>query len=318
MDYVVSLVFVFLSLVLAPLLPGIINRVKAFTAGRQGRPVLQLYYDIAKLMQKSPVYSYTTSFFFRAAPVAGFVACFAALLLVPFGPLPALVSFPGDFILLGGLFALARYSLILGALDTGSAFEGMGAAREALFSALAEPIFMFTLLLAGFQAYQYSLSGMLGGVDSSLWQGAWPFYLMAVFALFLLLLPENCRIPVDDPNTHLELTMIHEVMILDHSGPDLALLEYASALKLWIFSLLIAGLLLPGVGWLFPGSGGFAQQGGAGLPLGVLVTILLIFLVGIMVGVVESIMARVRLQRVPQILTLAGSFACLAALSLWS
>lgn len=310
MDYAASSFFLLLSLLLAPILPGIINRVKAFTAGRQGRPVLQLYYDIAKLMRKSPVYSHTTSFFFKAAPVAGVVSGVAALLLVPFGEVPSLVSFPGDFVLLGGLFGLSRYALILGALDTGSAFEGMGAAREALFSALAEPIFLFTLLLVGFQAYHYSLSGMLGAVDRSLWQASWPFYLTAVCALFLLLLPENCRIPVDDPNTHLELTMIHEVMILDHSGPDLALLEYASALKLWIFSLLIAGLLSPGVS-------GMAGAGAMGRLAACLLTFLLIVLVAVLVGIVESLMARVRMERVPQILTLAGSFACVAALALW-
>jgi len=318
MEYAVSLLFFLLSLLLAPLLPGIINRVKALTAGRQGRPVLQLYYDIAKLMRKSPVYPHVSSFFFRAAPVAGVVAGVAALALVPFGLARPLVSFPGDFILMGGLFALSRYSLILGALDTGSAFEGMGAAREALFSALAEPIFLFTLMLVGYQAFQYSLAGMLGAVDSSVWQSSWPFYLMAVLALFLLLLPENCRIPVDDPNTHLELTMIHEVMILDHSGPDLALLEYASALKLWIFSLLIAGLLLPGPGWAVFGATGVDGSGGTAVLLAAFLTLLLVFLVAIMVGVVESLMARLRLERVPQILALAGSFACLAALSLWS
>lgn len=318
MDYAVSALFFVLSLLLAPLLPGIINRVKAIIAGRRGRPLLQLYYDIAKLMRKSPVYSHTTSFFFKAAPVAGLVAGVAALMLVPVGAAGALVSFPGDFILLGGLFALSRYALILGALDTGSAFEGMGAAREALFSALVEPIFLFIMLLAGFQAYQYSLSGMLGRVDVSLWQSSWPFYLMAVCALFLLLLPENCRMPVDDPNTHLELTMIHEVMILDHSGPDLALLEYASALKLWIFGLLISGLLLPAAGWVFCGPGGFVSLGLPGLFLAALLTLLLVFLVAVMVGAVESLMARMRMERVPQILTLAGSFACLAALALWS
>lgn len=318
MDYAAAFFFYLLSLVLAPLLPGVINRVKAFTAGRQGRPLLQLYYDIAKLMQKSPVYSHSTSIFFKAAPVAGVTAGLAGLLMVPFGSVGPLVSFPGDFILLGGLFALSRYALILGALDTGSAFEGMGAAREALFSALAEPIFLFTMLLVGFQAYHYSLGGMLGAVDSSLWLASWPFYLTAVCALFLLLLPENCRIPVDDPNTHLELTMIHEVMILDHSGPDLALLEYASALKLWMFSLLISGLLLPGAGWAFWGPNAAGTPSLSGGLISAALTLLLVFLTAIMVGVVESLMARMRMERVPQILTLAGSFACLAALAMWS
>ena len=312
MTFALSLLLLLVSLALAPLLPGVINRVKALTGGRQGRPLLQLYYDLAKLMRKSPVYPHACSWFFRAAPAAGVASGLMALLLLPFGPVPSLIGFPGDFLLLAGLFALSRFTLILAALDTGSAFEGMGAAREALFSGLAEPIFLFSLLILALQAQAFSLSGMFGGLAPGLWTAGWPFYLMLSFALFLLLLPENCRIPVDDPNTRLELTMTHEVMILDHSGPDLALLEYASALKLWVFGLLIAGLLVPALA----GPGGFVGPG----PLlgGALCALALVFAVAVLVGLVESLMARMRMERVPQVLTLAGSFACLAALSLWS
>lgn len=306
---------VLLSLVLAPLLSGIINRVKAIIGGRRGRPLLQLYYDIAKLLRKSPVYSHTSSPFFILAPVAGLGAVAVALLLLPFGALPALFAFPGDFVLLGGLLALSRFTLILAALDTGSAFEGMGAAREGMFSSLTEPLFLFSLLILGIQSGQFSLSGMLGSIEPALWQANWPFYLMLSLAMFLLLLPENCRIPVDDPNTHLELTMIHEVMILDHSGPDLALLEYTAALKLWLFSLIVSGLLFPAIEGRLAGPGGFS--GGAGTLAGMLLTLLCIAAVAVLVGLVESLMARVRMERVPQVLTLAGSFICLAALSLW-
>ena len=307
-----------LSLVLAPLLPGIINRVKAKVGGRRGRPLLQLYFDLYKLVRKRPVYSHTTSWFFQAAPPAGVASGMMALCVLPFGALGALVSFPGDFLFLGGLFALARFTLILAALDTGSAFEGMGAAREALFSALAEPIFLFCLLILGFNSHQHSLAAMIGGIAPDVWQADWPFYIMIAFSLFLLLLPENCRIPADDPNTHLELTMIHEVMILDHSGPDLAMLEYASALKLWIFSLLIAGVLMPAVcGPLFLGTGALAGQGPGAVTLSAGLTLLFVLGAGVLVGFVESVMARFRMERVPQILTMAGCFACLAALSLW-
>ena len=315
MEVLASAGAVLLSLVLAPLLSGIINRVKAIVGGRRGKPLLQLYYDIAKLLAKSPVYSHTCSPFFVLAPVAGLGAVVIALLLLPFGSLPALFGFPGDFVLLGGLFALSRFTLILAALDTGSAFEGMGAAREGMFSSLTEPLFLFCLLILGIQSGQFSLSGMLGSVEPALWKANWPFYLMLSLAVFLLLLPENCRIPVDDPNTHLELTMIHEVMILDHSGPDLALLEYAAALKLWLFSMIIAGLLLPAAeGGLF---GPLGFSGGFGTVAAVLLTLLCIAAVAVCVGLVESLMARVRMERVPQVLTLAGSFICLAALSLW-
>ena len=308
----------FLSLLLAPLLPGIINRVKAVMGGRQGRPLLQLYYDLAKLLRKSPVYSHTTSWFFRAAPSAGVAAGLLALLIVPFGPAGAVLGFPGDFVLVGGLFALARFTLILAALDTGSAFEGMGAAREALFSAMAEPIFLFSIAILGYHAREYSLDVMLWGISPDAWQSQWPFFLMLAFALFLLLLTENSRIPVDDPNTHLELTMIHEVMLLDHSGPDLALLEYASALKLWIFSLIIAGVLLPTVfAPLFAADGALTPHGAVGLVLNAVTVLGVVLALTVFVGLVESLMARLRMERVPQVLTLAGSFAGLAALVLW-
>lgn len=300
-----------LSLTLAPLLKGIINRVKSIFGGRKGRPLFQLYFDIYKLLHKSPVYSHTTTWFFKAAPSAGLTAGVLALCLPPFGTLGAVISFSGDFILLGGLFVLARFTLMLAALDTGSAFEGMGAAREAMFSSLAEPIFLFCLFILGFTIKEYSLAGMIGGIGQAAWVANWPFFMLIAASLFLLMLPENCRIPADDPTTHLELTMIHEVMILDHSGPDLAMLEYASALKLWTFCLLIAGVAAPAF-YAPPPEGGIAATA-----LSVVVTLALVFVAGALVGFVESVMARFKMERVPQILTLAGSFACLAALSLW-
>lgn len=311
LDMPLALLGLVLSLLLAPLLLGLINRVKAIIEGRKGRPLLQLYYDIYKLWYKRPVYSHTSTWFFQAAPSTGVAAGILALCVIPFGSLGAVISFPGDFIFLGGLFALTRFTLMLAALDTGSAFEGMGTAREAMFSALAEPIFLFCLVVLGFVLQQYSLAGMIGSIAPEVWSANWPFYLLIASSLFLLLLPENCRIPADDPNTHLELTMIHEVMILDHSGPDLALLHYAAALKLWTFCLLIAGITVPA---LYGPSVSALPCYGA---ISGAVTLLAIFVVGILVGIVESVMARFRMERVPQILTLAGCFACLAALSLW-
>ncbi|MDL2316291.1 NADH-quinone oxidoreductase subunit H [Desulfovibrio sp. OttesenSCG-928-A18] len=316
-----SLFFVLLSVLLAPLLNGVINRVKAIVAGRKGRPLLQLYYDLFKLMHKNPVYSHTSTWFFRAAPAAGLAATIFALCILPFGPFAALCSFPGDFLLLAGLFALVRFSLILAALDTGSAFEGMGAAREAMFSALAEPILLLSLVVLAYHAGDYSLSNMIGCLHPDLWAANRPFFVMIAIAFFLLLLPENCRIPVDDPNTHLELTMIHEVMILDHSGPDLAFLEYAASLKLWIFCMLISGVLMPSsltalLAESPPVDGGPVIAFGD-IVLATLHTLLPVFGIAVLVGLVESLMARLRLERVPQVLTLAACFAVFAALVLW-
>ena len=313
-----SLVGVALSLLLAPLLSGIINRVKAKIGGRQGRPLLQLYYDLFKLVQKSPVYSHTTSWVFKAGPVICLATAVCALLLVPFGGFDAACSFTGDFLLVAGLFAMGRFALILAALDTGSAFEGMGAAREALFSAMAEPVFLFCMAVLAYQSDQMSLARMLGGISFAVWSAHWPFFLLLAFALFLLLLTENSRIPVDDPNTHLELTMIHEVMVLDHSGPDLALVEYAAALKLWIFSLLVAGVVLPVTyGPLFTETQTLGLSGFTGIAVNGGGTLVFVFATAVAVGLVESLMARLRMERVPQVLTLAGSFVGLAALMLW-
>jgi formate hydrogenlyase subunit 4 len=303
-----------LSLLCAPLLSGLINRIKAMAAGRRGRPLLQLYYDLRKLLRKRPVYPNGSTYFFQTAPPACLAAALAALILLPFGNSSALLSFPGDFILLAGLFCLSRFFLILAALDTGSAFEGMGAAREAFFAALAEPIFLFSLFILCQQTPQFSLSGLACEVYLP-GQSNWLPRLMLGFSLFLLMLSENSRIPVDDPNTHLELTMIHEVMILDHSGPDLAFLEYAAALKLWIFSLLIAVVLLPHPAAWLRASGIIPSPVETFCNWGL--TLILILGTGLLVGVVESLMARLRLERVPQLLAMAGAFSGLAALAFW-
>ena len=293
-----TLLNILLALALAPLLPGIINRVKAWFAGRQGKPLLQSYYDLHKLIGKGVIISTTTSLIFTLGPLVCVLAVFCALLLLPMAGQSALICFSGDFFVLAYLLALGRAALIFAAWDTGSAFENMGASREAYFSALSEPVFLLILLALARHSGYFSLGDMLttSGLAAFMSQG--PLALLEAAALFLLLLVENSRIPVDDPNTHLELTMIHEVMILDHSGPDLALLEYASTLKLWLFSVLSAGVLLP------------MRDGNPLLGLGE--TLLAVFLIAAAVGVVESMMARLRMMRTPQLISLAGAMAALA------
>jgi formate hydrogenlyase subunit 4 len=219
--------------------------------------------------------------------VVGLTAVVTACLLVPFAGAPALLSFDGDFVLLAYLLGVARFATVLAALDTGSSFEGMGAAREVTFSSLAEPALFLCLVTVARATGALSLSGMLGPALPGAWAEAAPALLLAVIALFVVALAENARIPVDDPNTHLELTMIHEVMVLDHSGPDLALILYGAALKLFLFGAIFARVAL-----------GFAVTGLAGVA---------VFLAGmiafaVLVGVVESVMARLRMARVPQML----------------
>jgi formate hydrogenlyase subunit 4 len=288
---------VLLGLVCAPLLSGVINRIKACHAGRKGRPLLQLYFDIFKLLRKGEVISPTTTLVFAAGPSIYLSTMICALLFVPFGAIRAPLGFTGDFILMAYLMAFGRFALVLAALDTGSAFEGMGASREASFSALAEPV-IFLCFLAFSGGMPPSLHALCRNASMQIWTFARPELLLIPVVLFVLLLVENCRIPMDDPNTHLELTMIHEVMILDHSGPNLAFILYASSLKLWLFALLLVNVLMPE----FPAD---APAELALAPAGVFGT-------AVVVGIVESCMARLRLPVVPRMLGLAGMLAALA------
>ncbi|MGB7768765.1 MAG: NADH-quinone oxidoreductase subunit H [Verrucomicrobiia bacterium] len=294
-----SFIPLLLALVLSPLLPGVINRTKAFFGGRRGPPLLQTYFDLWKLLQKGAVYSRTTTWLFRAGPIMGLAAVLAAAMLIPLGNFPALIAFPADFLLFAGLLGMMRFFTVVAALDTGSSFEGMGASREVFFSALAEPALLVALATLARQANSLSLSTMLRPATAAHWLHFGPVLALVIIALVIVLLAENARIPVDDPNTHLELTMIHEVMVLDHGGPDFAFILYGAALKLWLFAALIVGMLLPATDneWL-----------------NLLLAVGGMLAVAVMVGVIESVMARLRLVIVPQLLVGAGALAAVAFL----
>ncbi len=293
----VAAIHIVLMLLLAPLLPGVINRVKAVAAGRRGQPLLQLYFDLWKLSHKGAAISRTTGWIFIAAPSVGAAVAVAAALLMPCGAIPAVVAFPGDLILFVYLFGLARFFTILAALDTGSSFEGMGASREAAFSALAEPALLLALAALAREAGSISLTGIYRAAGESLWMTAGPTIVLVIAALFVVMLAENARIPVDDPTTHLELTMIHEAMVLDHGGVDLALISWGASLKLWLFGSLIVGLVTPA---------GVTPLAALALRVGAMLAL------AVAVGLTESVMARLRLTRVPQLLTGAGALALLA------
>lgn len=275
-------------LVLPPLLLGVIGRVKARVAGRQGPPLQQPWRDLVRLVGKGAVYSRTTTWVFRAGPVVGLAAVLAAGLLMPLGAPSATVVFAGDFALLAYLLGLARFVTVLAALDTGSSFEGMGAAREVTFSALAEPALFLGLISLVRSTGGLDLTHLLGDGLAAAWRSDGPSLLLVALSIFVVALAENARIPVDDPTTHLELTMIHEVMVLDHSGPDLAMIQYGAALKLYLFGALVVKVAL-GARFADPAAAFAAFLAGQ-----------LAFAVAI--GVVESTMARLRLVRVPQLL----------------
>ncbi len=281
-------------LLLAPLLPGVINKVKAWVAGRRGPPVLQLYYDLARLWRKGVVISTLASPGFVAGPAVAWVALAGAAMLMPLGPAGSAISFRGDVLLLVYLLALARFCTAWAALETGSAFEGMGAAREVSFAVLSEVALITAVLALSVQTGNVTLSDML---SHSVGSGA----MLLAAGLFCVLLAENCRVPFDDPNTHLELTMIHEAMVLDHSGPPFAVILHGASMKLLLFAVLLSQVVLP-VGALPPLAGTAAL---AGAVLAVVVA----------VGLVESLTARMAFRRVPLILT-ASFLLCLFALLL--
>jgi formate hydrogenlyase subunit 4 len=273
---------------LSPLLPGVIGKTKALFAGRTGPPFLQSYYDLWKLFGKGLVISRTTTWVFRAGPVLSLAVPVLAALLVPFGAISAPLSFTGDLIFFVYLFGLSRFFTAAAALDTGSSFEGMGAAREVTFSCLAEPTVFFCFIVLARLSGSLSLATMFGPTLNTGWQSAGPSLILVLACLFVVVLVENCRIPFDDPNTHLELTMIHEVMVLDHSGPDFGMILYGAAMKLFVLGALVVRLVFPGA----TGNVLFDTLWFAGGML----------LLAVVIGVVESTMARLRLLRVPQLL----------------
>jgi formate hydrogenlyase subunit 4 len=249
----VNVIPLILAIVLAPLMVGVINRVKAIFGGRRGQPLLQPYFDIWKLLHKGAVYSRTTSWVFRAGPIITLAAVLVATALMPLGSCPSLISFSGDLILFAYLLSLGRFFTVVAALDTGSAFEGMGASREVFFSTLAEPALLLGLAAVAKKAIgtpMISLTEIHRHITPELWATSGLILVFVAIALVLVYLAENSRIPVDDPNTHLELTMIHEVMVLDHSGPDLAFIQYGAALKLWVLGALIIGMMIPNTGYM--------------------------------------------------------------------
>ena len=283
-------------LLLAPLLPGIINKVKAWVAGRRGPPVLQLYYDLAKLWRRGVVLSNLASPAFIAGPAIGWMALTLAAMLMPLGPAGSALSFRGDVLLLIYLLALARFCTAWAAMETGSAFEGMGSAREVSYAVLTEAAIIAAVLSLIVHTSSVTLITMLAPSA-----GAGAALLAA--GLFTVLLAENCRVPFDDPNTHLELTMIHEAMILDHSGPPLAAILHGAAIKLLLFSVLLVQAVLP-IGEMSPLAAAGALAGG-------------VLTVTVGVGLVESLLARLAFRRVPLLLTTAFLLCLFALLVAW-
>ena len=287
----------------APLLVGALRTLKARLVGRRGPRLLQPYADLAKLLRKEAVVSTTTSWIFRVTPYILVATMLVAALIVPLLLARPVLDFAG-LVLLMYLFVFGTFFLALAGLDAGSAFGGMGASRAVAVAALAEPTIMVAILALALRAETTSLGAIVERFAQQPQLAANPGHLLAFGALFLVMLAETGRLPVDNPATHLELTMIHEAMVLEYSGHYLALVEWASAMKLFLFMALLANLFFP---WGMPGSAEL-------LPIAVGLVVLGAKLAVLTVGlaVVETMVAKLRLFRVPEML--AGSFA-LALLS---
>lgn len=232
-------------LLTAPLLNGIINKIKAFSQKRKGAPVLQMYFNLYKLFRKSSVVSEVSSWIFKVTPYIVFTTSVAAALLVPVSTRILPEQIPGDFIMLVSILALGRFFMMIAALDTASTFGGMGSSREGMISALIEPSILVSLFTVGLISQSSSLLAMMNTMQNIGTPLLHPVYIMIFLALITIIIAETSRIPVDDPSTHLELTMVHEAMILEYSGRHLALMEYGAAIKQLVFITLLVNILLP-------------------------------------------------------------------------
>jgi formate hydrogenlyase subunit 4 len=274
---------------------GIVIRTKSIFSGRKGPGILQPLKDVWRLFRKATVYSETSSFIFRIAPSIYFSTVLMAILFIPFGSYSGILSFRGDFVFFAYVLALGKFFMIISAMDTGSSFEGMGASREALYSMLAEPAFFILIgsvaLLTGHTSFVEIFQNLHFGSYISYALGT-----LATFVLIIIAMIENSRMPLDDPKTHLELTMIHEVMILDNSGFDLGLILYATNLKFAMYGALIANFLIPSGMQLH-------------YAIGIFICIQIIF--AIIVGLIESFMARFRMNHNPQFIFTLSSISIL-------
>ena len=275
----VKLLNTLLMVVVALSITGVINRTRALLAGRKGFRFLQHIYNVNLLLRKGAVYSTTTTALFRIAPVVYLGATLLAFLFIPIADLEPLLSFHGDIVFVAYLLALSRVAIVLAAMDTGSSFEGMGAAREALYGALVEPALMMGMAtLALFCGY--SSFADIFATAQELNMNLTIVLLLVAYVFVVIMIIEAGRVPVDDPKTHLELTMIHEVMCLDYSGVDMALIHIAGWLKNAIFAIIAANAVAVAFSfhWWFAA------------PLAILAT-------GIAIGVVEAFRARNKLSR---------------------
>jgi len=293
-----------LLVAIAPLVRGVIGLLKAHIQNRRGASVWRPYADLVKLFHKEDLVPPTASFVFRLAPMVVFAATVVAAAFVPVVHGSALLGAAGDFILLVYLLALSRFFLSLGAMDGGSSFGGMGASREALVSALAELPLLLGLVAVAILAHAATLGAIVQWTVRQDFTQVSAVHVLAFAALALVAIAETGRIPVDNPTTHLELTMIHEAMVLEYSGPSLALIEWASAIKLSVILALLIAVFAP---W-----GIVTGASPTAVVIALFLYLLKVFVLAVCVAVVESSIAKLRMYLVPDFLGVASALAILA------
>ena len=288
----------FISIIIAAVFfPGIILRAKSIASGRRGPGILQPVKDIRVLLKKGSVFSSTTGIIFQIAPAISLVSVICASLVLPFGNMNAVISFEGDFIYFSYLLALGKFFAIIGALDTGSSFEGMGANREAFFSMLIEPAFFILLatfaMFTGYTSFSdiFSHFFITGNANVLIYS------IIGIYLFIQTAMVENSRVPVDDPKTHLELTMIHEVMILDNSGIDKALIHIGSYLKFAIYGSLMFNLIAPSDLNIF-------------LQIALFIGVQVLF--AVIIGIIESFRARNKMNKNPKFILTISAVAWIA------
>jgi len=296
-----SIILWLLAILLAPFFSAIILKVKAFFGGKKGPPLLINYYTLIKLFKKGSVYSTSTTMMFKLGPIVSLCSAVTVLMFLPIAGHQPVFSFNGDVILVLYLLGLGRFFTIAAAMDTASPFEGMGAAREAYFPIICEAATFMILIFFYRLTGELQLSAFFAGdATMGLWHTAGAPLMFIVISFFIILLTENSRVPVDDPATHLELTMIHEVMVLDHSGPDFGLIELGAFCKLFFYSTIVSRLILP------------VDSGFFGVTAGLyLVGLVVVYMA---VGVTESVIARYRMDKVPQFVLTSFALAFFATI----
>ncbi len=275
------------------LMIGVIRKTKAFWGGRYGASIFQPLYDFVKLIKKDYVISKTTTKVFRLTPVIMLSSILFSSLFVPMIGSKTIINIPCGFLIFAYILGFSKFFSLISAMDTGSSFEGMGASREACFTTIVEPAFF--MLLASIMALtgNYTFDSLTKIIEFSGSYGVL-ICIFAILVLFIMILTEGSRVPVDDPATHLELTMIHEVMILDNSASDLALISWSVAIKMMLLSSLIGAIIIP-------------QD--LSLGLSTLLYLLLMFIISIVIGTVESAMARIRMSHVFEFVFIMSSLA---------